>query len=390
MTGCGAESPLSVTMPRPSTFDATAQRAAHLLSGGKPGQPADAVLREAFARQRRLSPDEKSAIVQAVFASARWHRWLDPKAALPVRIAAAMQLQARFEQNPANIKPQALAALALPDWAQAEVDLSPEDLRALQTPPPLWLRTRPAYTQRIARFLKQVTPAPAPADRTGLLYSGNQDIFRTEPFQQGHLEIQDLGSQLVGHACAPQPGETWWDTCAGEGGKTLHLSELLEGKGLIWATDRHTGRLQKLKQRAARAEVFNLRIATWEGGAKLPTKTKFDGILIDAPCSGLGTWRRNPHARWTTSATDVAELAVIQRQLLEHALPALKPGGKLIYAVCTLTRSETTAIADAFTTAHPELQPLPLLDQGPQATIGLSEWNANGMFLAGWKRAFNR
>ncbi|WP_221029853.1 RsmB/NOP family class I SAM-dependent RNA methyltransferase [Actomonas aquatica] len=373
-------------MARSPHIDGTAQRAAQILSRAKPGQRIDTLLRETFAHQRRLAPAEKTAIAGALFATARWHRWLDPKAALPVRVAAAMHLQARFEADPTSVKPEALAALALPDWVRDEVDLSPADLIALQTPPPLWIRTRAAYTKRIKRFLTAVTPAPAPANRTGLLYSGDKDLFRTEPFHQGHLEIQDLGSQLVGHACVPQPGETWWDTCAGEGGKTLHLAELLEGKGLIWATDRHTGRLQKLKQRASRAKVFNYRSTTWDGGAKLPTKTLFDGILIDAPCSGIGTWRRNPHARWTTTLTDVQELAVVQRQLLEHALPALKPGGRLIYAVCTLAKSETTAIADAFTAAHPELQPLALLNRGPQVTLSLSEWNANGMFLAGWTR----
>ncbi len=373
-------------MARSAPLDASAQRAAQILQRARPGQPADAVLRAAFAQNRRLSPAEKSAIAAAVFATARWHRWLDPQAALPVRVAHAQQLQARFEADPTSIKAEALAALALPDWARDEVDLTAEDLRALQTPPPLWLRTRPAYTARIRRFLKAVESAPAPAHATGLRYAGDQDLFRTEPFQQGHLEIQDLGSQLVGHACAPQPGETWWDTCAGEGGKTLHLADLMQGKGLLWATDRHTGRLQKLKQRAARAEVFNYRSAPWDGGAKLPTKTKFDGILIDAPCSGIGTWRRNPHARWTTSLTDVQELAVIQRQLLEHALPALKPGGRLIFAVCTLAKTETTVLADAFTAAHPELTPLSLLDRGPQVFIRPAEWNANGMFLAAWTR----
>ncbi len=366
------------------TIDATAQRAAQLIQRAPADLAADAVLREAFARNRRLSPAEKRAIAGAVFAAARWQRWLDPRDPLPVRIAAAQRLQARFDTDPATIKIPALAALALPDWAPAEVELSAADLRTLQSPPPLWLRTRAAFTRRISRFLGDVTPAPSPADRTGLLYSGDKDIYRTDPFQQGHLEIQDLGSQLVGHACAPAPGEAWWDACAGEGGKTLHLADLMQGKGLIWATDRHTGRLARLKQRAARAEVFNFRSAAWDGGAKLPTKTRFDGILVDAPCSGIGTWRRNPHARWSTTLADVQELAVAQRQLLEHALPALKPGGRLIYAVCTLTRTETTALADAFTAAHPELEPLSLLDRGPQVTIGLAEWNANGMFLAGW------
>jgi 16S rRNA (cytosine967-C5)-methyltransferase len=242
---------------------------------------------------------------------------------------------------------------------------------------------------------------------TALRYTGSRDLFRTEAFQTGLFEIQDLASQLVGHACAPQPGETWWDACAGEGGKTLHLADLMRNKGLLWATDRSLRRLTLLQRRAARAQVFNYRSAAWDGSARLPTKTKFDGILVDAPCSGVGTWQRNPHARWTTTPNDVRELAAIQRTLLEHVAPALKPGGRLLYAVCTLTRSETTDIASAFTAAHPEFEPSPVftalpsippslisplpqspIPSVPSATLLLlpHELNANGMFLAAWKR----
>src|SRR5690606_4933636 len=167
-------------------------------------------------------------------------------------------------------------------------------------------------------------------------------------------------AQLVGHACAPRPGETWWDACAGEGGKLLHLADLMGNKGVIWASDRNERRLQVAKRRAGRAQVFNYRIAPWDGAARLPTRTRFDGILVDAPCSGVGTWQRNPHARWRTTPDDVRELAATQRRLLEHAAAGLKPHGRLIYAVCTLTRSETSAVAEAFTAAHPELAPYPL------------------------------
>jgi 16S rRNA (cytosine967-C5)-methyltransferase len=156
--------------------------------------------------------------------------------------------------------------------------------------------------------------APAPAARHGttrglpdaLVYAGETDLFRTPEFHAGEFEIQDIASQAVSWLCAPKPGETWWDTCAGEGGKLVHLSDLMQNKGLIWASDRAEWRLQTLKRRTARAKAFNYRAAPWDGGAKLPTKTKFDGILVDAPCSGLGTWQRNPHARWTTTAKTCA------------------------------------------------------------------------------------
>jgi 16S rRNA (cytosine967-C5)-methyltransferase len=132
----------------------------------------------------------------------------------------------------------------------------------------------------------------------------------------------------------------------------------------------------------------------------LPTKTKFDGVLVDAPCSGLGTWQRNPHARWTTTTQDVMELAAAQKRLLANAASSVKPGGKLFYAVCTLTRAETTEVADGFLAGHVEFEAFPLslpLDAGsrtiqspsPALTIWPHELGGNGMFVAGWRRRGN-
>ena len=233
---------------------------------------------------------------------------------------------------------------------------------------------------------------PAALPVTAARYTGPSDLFKSEEFKKGLFEIQDLSSQLVGHACAPLSTETWWDACCGEGGKTLHLSDLMNNKGVIWASDRHTGRLANMRKRAARAQAFNFRQVTWNGGPFLPTKTKFDGILVDAPCSGVGTWQRNPHARWTLTATDVKELAEIQLQLLENTHKALKPGGRLVFAVCTITRAETTDIVKAFSAAHPELEPV--IPAGLPANAGFPtgtflwphELDANGMFVASWRK----
>jgi 16S rRNA (cytosine967-C5)-methyltransferase len=246
------------------------------------------------------------------------------------------------------------------------------------------LRARPGQAAALAKSLFAAeTTAFAP---DAVRFTGTQDLFKTEQFKTGEFEIQDVGSQLVGLAAAPKPGETWWDACAGEGGKTLHLADLMQNKGVVWSSDRNAKRLDTLKRRAARAKLFNYRVALWDGTPKLPTKAKFDGILLDAPCSGVGTWQRNPHARWTTTPEDVAELAAIQRQLLDTVAGSLKPNGRLIYAVCTLTRSETTAVANAFTAAHPELEPQPVLGKTPQLTLWPHEFNSNGMFIAAWKK----
>lgn len=367
-------------MPDQSTLN----HAALVLAGISADKRADTALRFYFEKHRYLGPREKRSISLTLFAYFRWLSWLDAKASPQKRLEQAMALQERFKADDKSVKPEALAARAVPAWLWTELDLpSPEAkaayLRQLQRDPALWLRARPGHAHVLAKSLFSAETTKLAPD--AVRFTGTQDLFKTEQFKTGEFEIQDLASQVVGLAAAPLPGQTWWDTCAGEGGKTLHLADQMHNKGLIWATDRNEKRIDTLKRRAARAKLFNYRTAFWDGSAKLPTKTKFDGILVDAPCSGVGTWQRNPHARWTTTPDDVRELAATQLALLNHVAGSLKPGGRLIYAVCTLTRSETTAVATAFSAAHPELS--------PQSTTFLwpHELNANGMFIATWQRA---
>jgi 16S rRNA (cytosine967-C5)-methyltransferase len=384
-----------------------ALRAATIIAQVSPDVHADFALKREFAGDPDLTPQDKRDLSRAVFAYYRWFRWFDHTSAVASRVNTALDLQRKFDAGPASVNATHLAERVLPAWALASIDFPSTAARTayllqLQREPALWLRPQRAYASALARILKPNTapdfarsgftfqsPALTP---TALRYEGPTDLFRTDEFKQGLFEIQDLASQLVGHACAPLPTETWWDACAGEGGKMLHLSDLMNNKGLIWASDRHTGRLATLRKRAGRAKAFNYRPVVWTGGPVLPTKTKFDGILVDAPCSGVGTWQRNPHARWSTTETDVKELAEIQLQLLENTRKALKPGGRLLYAVCTLTRQETTDIVRAFSQAHPELEPITLLGlpapkTGPATGHFLwpQDLNANGMFIAAWR-----
>ncbi|AKC82171.1 RNA methyltransferase [Verrucomicrobia bacterium IMCC26134] len=384
-----------------------ATRAANIIAQVSPDVHADFALKREFANDPDLTPQDKRDLTRAVFAYYRWFRWFDHTSAVASRVNTALDLQRKFESSPSSVNPAHLSERALPAWALASIDFPSSAARTayllqLQREPALWLRPQRAYSSSLARILK---PNSAPQSEvlnfkfqsaalspTALRYEGQTDLFRTDEFKQGLFEIQDFASQLVGHACAPLPSETWWDACAGEGGKMLHLSDLMDNKGLIWASDRHTGRLATLRKRAGRAKAFNYRPVVWTGGPILPTKTKFDGILVDAPCSGVGTWQRNPHARWSTTETDVKELAEIQLLLLENTRKALKPGGRLIYAVCTITRQETTDVVRAFSLAHPELEPIPLLGlpapkSGPATGHFLwpQELNANGMFIAAWR-----
>jgi len=389
--------------------------AAEAIRRWRDGMNADAALRDFMRRHPKFPQPGREKLTRAVFAYFRWLRWLED-GRLPEQIEAASKLQERFAQDPRSVKDQTLAARAVPDWVCPELDFGGEPaeaearkfawLRSLQIKPPLWLRARPGRAAALAKTLGHCEPAAHPLAPDALRYSGSADLYVSDAFNSGEFEIQDLASQIVGALCTPKPGETWWDACAGEGGKSLHLADQMQNKGTLWCSDRSHRRLDTLKRRFGRAQLYNYRLAPWETPDTLPTKTKFDGILVDAPCSGIGTWARNPDARWTTTAQDVEELASVQRGLLDKVAGSLKPGGRLIYAVCTLARRETTAVAAAFSAAHPELTPLSLSasacgaarERGDSETAsrlsplasGLVLWpqdlHANGMFVAAWQR----
>jgi 16S rRNA (cytosine967-C5)-methyltransferase len=333
--------------------------AARVIACADRDHPADAVLRETLHDAGTLSPQSSRAVSRAVFSYYRWLGWLNKVRGANARIARALDFAERFEENPFTLPEQPLRAKAVPEWTAQEVDVTVPWLRSLQREPHVWLRARKGKGRDLGRKLRHTKLASLP---DALRYTGLADLFQTAEFQAGEFELQDLSSQAVGFVCAPKPGETWWDACAGEGGKLLHLSDLMENRGLIWASDRAEWRLKRLQRRTARAQVFNYRAETWDGSARLPTKTVFDGVLVDAPCSGVGTWQRNPHARWTTTLEDVRELAAVQKQLLANVALAVKPGGKLVYAVCTLAKAETLGVVEDFARRFPNFTPLPILN----------------------------
>ena len=352
--------------------------------------PADAVLREALRDAAGLDARATREISRTVFTYFRWAGWLRNVKGMTARIERAIELAESFQKKPFFMPEDAFRAKAVPDWTAGEVDVTIQWLHAIQREPKLWLRAQKGRGREVAKKLGETRKAPLP---DALIYEGKTDLFRTKEFEGGEFELQDISSQAVGFACNPQPGETWWDACAGEGGKTLHLSTLMENRGLVWASDRAEWRLERLKRRTARAGVFNYRSVLWDGGEELPTGTKFDGVLIDAPCSGIGTWQRNPHARWTTTAEDVRELAELQLKLVTHAAAGVKPGGKIIYAVCTLAKAETEGVVAAFESGIKDFTPLafrnPLAPERPAAPrlwLWPQDCHGNGMFIAAWQR----
>jgi 16S rRNA (cytosine967-C5)-methyltransferase len=380
--------------PPPSGGDLRQARvnelAAQIIAQTTPERPADAVLRETLRTRRDLPPGVDREVALTVFAYYRWRGWLDPAAPMAVQLARSDDLAANFRRNPRSFTLADLKLHAAPPWVADAVQAPAGWWASLQQETVLWLRARGGSGADVAATLG-AEPGPLP---DSVRYAGMDDLFRTDLFHHGRFEIQDIASQAVGWVCRPLPGECWWDACAGEGGKMLHLASLMNGQGLVWASDRAEWRLDKLRRRAARAGCFNYRTVLWDGGPRPPTKTKFHGVLVDAPCSGVGTWGRNPHARWTLDPGEPAELAVVQRQLLDHAAGSVRPGGRLVYAVCTVTTVETTAVAAAFTAAHSaDFEPLATTNpfrntdaSSPTRMLWPHETGGNGMFVAVWKR----
>jgi 16S rRNA (cytosine967-C5)-methyltransferase len=361
---------------------------------GEQGRPADRVLR-ARLKDVRPSPPVAREAVRLVFAWYRWRGWAAGRAGRPDERALqrTLALAERFAARPESFDDAALAARALPSWLWRHMDAAPAFARALQREPVLWLRAKRGRTAAVLAALPGARAGAIPGLPEALRYEGAQDLFRTAAFAEGAFEIQDAASQAVGAVCRAAPGEAWWDACAGEGGKTLHLAGAMEGRGVVWAGDRSPARLAALRRRAARAGVFNLRIAGGGGGSRPPARMRFDGVLVDAPCTGIGTWGRNPHARWTCSEAEVAELAAVQAELLDAAAGALKPGGRLVYSVCTTTREETHEAASAFEARHPEFEAWPFSDPfspgkaaAPRAAWWPQDTESNGMFVAAWIR----
>lgn len=315
-----------------------------------------------------------------------------PGASLAVR---AGLLKPFFPPGECLPGPEAL----LPGWSWAEIaSPRPKDdlLDWLQRRPPVWLR---ACTEDLPGLLGELHRAgldarPHPALPTALRTSPPRLNLQTlAAFRDGRIEVQDLASQLIGHICAPLPGQRWWDACAGAGGKTLHLAALMGGKGSVTASDIRPYILEALRRRARRAGFPNIRTREWKGKPLPEHRGGYDGVLVDAPCSGSGTWRRNPHGRWTTRRADLEEFARLQARLLENAAGTVRPGGTLVYATCSLFRLENEDVVHGFLAGHPEfsLEPFahPLTGAPVPGTLMIWPWDGDcdAMFAARLRRS---
>ncbi|KAM3099907.1 16S rRNA (cytosine(967)-C(5))-methyltransferase [Phormidesmis sp. 146-12] len=179
-------------------------------------------------------------------------------------------------------------------------------------------------------------------------------IQKLPGFQTGDWIVQDSSAQLVSYLLDPQPEETIADACAAPGGKTMHLAELMSDRGTVWAVDKTPSRLKKLRENADRLGLQSIQICTGDSRALPQFVGRCDRVLIDAPCSGLGTLNRHADARWRQTPDSVLELAQLQQAILNHAATWVKPNGSLVYATCTLHPAENEQIIQNFLTQHPE------------------------------------
>lgn len=351
-------------------------------------QPADAILSHYFRDKRALGPSERSLVAEGVFGVLRHKRVLDhlvreagPRRLLlgwlirfggasardlaPVlKAGEAEWLEALNGMSVSDLAPAVMAEL--PDWVWER--LSPEMAeaellalgRALQEPAPLDLRVNTHRSDRetVLRGLRAsgIEAKPTPHSPIGVRVSGRPALNRHPLFLDGAIEVQDEGSQLIGLLLGPRRHDLVVDFCAGAGGKSLMLGAMMNSQGRVYAFDVSPGRLSRLKPRLKRSGLSNLHpyLLRNEHDTKVKRLAgKIDRVLVDAPCSGLGTLRRNPDLKWRQSPASVAEMGPKQAAILRAAATLVKPGGRMVYATCSLLREENEDIVAAFQAEHP-------------------------------------
>src|SRR5580700_2292529 len=265
---------------------------------------------------------------------------------------------------------------------------SSPQLEAMLSRAPLWLRLQTSDPQPIfEEFSEHEWKWRRTAVVPGAIeLLADTDVAKTRSYQNGLIEIQDLGSQLILEAIGIDPGSRWLDACAGAGGKTLQLAALSGPRGHVAARDIRADALRELRARAARAGLTNIAVLSNHDGQT------FDGVLVDAPCSGSGTWRRAPHLKWSTTPEHVEKAAQAQLALLNDLAPSVRPGGRLVYATCSLSRRENEDVITAFLTAHREFAPalftrtFSAQPNGPCLTFLPAPHDTDGFFVASLRR----
>jgi len=394
-------------------------------------QPADEQLSRYFRGHRSLGQHDRAFVAESAFAVLRRLRSLEagagsrePRALLIAAMVRVLGLSGRSLASALETHEQALVARV----KAARVDELPAAVRA-DVPDWLWERLAAEHGEAQAMRIAQGLLNPAPLDlrvnlarigRDAALAALSQDGFEAQPgayspagirlagkpainrhalFRDGLVEVQDEGSQLLAWLLGPRRGEMVADYCAGAGGKTLAMAMLMRGTGRIYAMDVSAKRLAALAPRAARAGVTSVHPLVLSGAHDSRVKRlagKIDRVLVDAPCSGFGTLRRNPDLKWRHGPGAIAELAEKQARILESAATLVKSGGRLVYATCSILADENEAIAARFLAAHAEFRLLQsnellaaqriALDTGEYLRLWPHVHGTDGFFAAAFER----
>jgi 16S rRNA (cytosine967-C5)-methyltransferase len=357
--------------------------------------PADVTLSRYFREHPRLGGRERAAIAEAVYSLLRNRlvlmQFVDSGVGPQMRRVALLALaeavgaesiaglsepEASWLAHVMGIDRSSLSAAVrsnFPDWIRDRFLLQYGDdaaaalMDALNRPAPLDLRVNVLKSSRdaaeaalnVAGILFERTPYSP----LGLRLAKKPALQNLPLFTEGGVEVQDEGSQLLAQLLGAKRGEMVVDFCAGAGGKTLAIGAAMRNTGRLYAFDVSEKRLAKLKPRLARSGLSNVHpvVIAHENDAKVKRLAgKIDRVLVDAPCSGLGTLRRNPDMKWRQQPDDIAELNAKQGAILAGAARLVKPGGRLVYATCSLLADENEAVVDAFIAAHPEFVLLPV------------------------------
>ena len=328
------------------------------------GAPADRLVSDYFRQRRYAGSKDRRAVRELVYRAIRacgpvpaagraaMLRLAQDDPALPPLFDGSQHGPAPILENErtaeAGLAPEGLVA------ALAQSDIAGDEAAALLDRAPLDLRVNTLKASREALELPvEATPTEAPH---GLRLEPGARVEQWDAFREGLIEVQDTGSQLACLAVDAQPGETVIDLCAGAGGKTLALAAAMENRGTLIASDTDRGRLSKLAPRAERAGAGMIETLLLDSGREMEALGRFafkaDAVLVDAPCSGTGTWRRNPESRWRLDAEQLTRFAATQDRLLELAAQLVRPGGRLIYVTCSLLDAEGADRIGRFLARH--------------------------------------
>jgi len=363
------------------------------------GPAADRILADWFRASRFAGSKDRRAIRELVFGAIRACGPIPPSGrAAMLRLAATdpalLPLFDGSAYGPAAIaegEPVAAAGTA-PAWLAERLAASAVDgaeARALLDRAPLDVRVNALKAGRGSVALPEAGE-PLPTAQ-GLRFAAGTPVEQWDAFRDGRVEVQDCGSQLACDAVGAIPGETVIDLCAGAGGKTLALAAAMANQGTLIAVDSDRGRLARLAPRAARAGALVADTVLLDPGRELerlaPWRGSADAVLVDAPCSGTGTWRRNPEARWRLDEASLARLTALQRHLLGVAGELVRPGGRLIYVTCSLLDEEGAGQAEAFLASHPGWRSEPLVlplgrPRGPGLRLTPFHDQTDGFFIA--------